>query len=238
MLVLAIDTSSAEGSVALLEAAADGTASDAAPRLLGERLLSGARYAESLLPVIADLLAASQRGKQELSLLVVASGPGSFTGLRVAIATAKGLAEVLQTPVVAVSVLEAVSAAVGEGRAIAALDAHRNEIFYGEYTLRANQPGERHHESIAAIAAFAEALAAQPAHAPVITPDENVAAALSGQGIAAQQVARPLARDYARIGLVHFAHGRAANAATLDANYLRRSDAEVFVAPKLGIPVR
>jgi hypothetical protein len=53
--------------------------------------------------------------------------------------------------------------------------------------------------------------------------------------IPAQLLRHPEAADYARIGLLHFRSGLTSDTATLDANYLRCSDAELFSAPKLGI---
>src|SRR5216110_2464124 len=76
--------------------------------------------------------------KQQIDAFAVASGPGSFTGLRVGLAAIKALAEVLAKPIAAVSLLEAVAMAGGvEGDVIAALDAGRKEIYAGEYEVHA-----------------------------------------------------------------------------------------------------
>ncbi len=67
---------------------------------------------------------------------MVASGPGSFTGLRVGLAAVKALAEVLQKPIVAVSVLEAVACSgSARGRVLALLDAGRGDVYAGDYEL-------------------------------------------------------------------------------------------------------
>jgi tRNA threonylcarbamoyladenosine biosynthesis protein TsaB len=237
VLILGIDTSGSQGTVALLEAPEPRKAG-ASPRTMGQITLAGGRYSELLLPAITELLR-KQGGapRDALSLIAVAIGPGSFTGLRVAVATVKGLAEVFATPVVAISVLEAVAAgAAASGRVLAVLDAHRNEVFFGEYIVSGEAPAQCLHESIAALDSIAASFAAQPEHPVIVTPDETVAVQLDERNIPAQLLGRPEAADYARIGLLHFRSGLRSDAATLDANYLRRSDAELFSAPKLGIP--
>jgi len=235
VLILSMDTSGSQGTVALLGAPEQNQAHDSL-RTLGQITLSGGRCSELLLPSITELLKEQGAPKDALSLITLAIGPGSFTGLRVAVATVKALAEIFATPVVAVSVLEAVAAAAAtSGRVLAVLDAHRSEVFFGEYIVGANAPAQCLHESLSTFAAFAGALAA-PAERPAIaTPDEIVATRLGEMNIPAQLLRRPEAADYARIGLLHFHSGLTSDTATLDANYLRCSDAELFSAPKLGI---
>ena len=170
MLILGIDTSGKQGSVALLQAP------DEAPggplRIVELAPLAGGHYSEQLVPAIAGLLERHGLEKRSLSLLAVASGPGSFTGLRVAIATVKGLAEALAIPVVPVSVLEAILLdSPAQGRAVAAIDAQRGEVFFAEFIA-----GQLR-EQIATVAAFIAALAAGPTPT-VFTPDEALAARL------------------------------------------------------------
>ncbi|MDR3765378.1 MAG: tRNA (adenosine(37)-N6)-threonylcarbamoyltransferase complex dimerization subunit type 1 TsaB [Acidobacteriota bacterium] len=235
MLILAMDTSAAEGSVALVRSGAAGASSE----VLGLRTLSGRHCAEMLLPAVAALIEESYATQGKPELIAVASGPGSFTGLRVAVATAKGLAEVWQTPVVAVSVLQAVAAAAkAEGRVLAVLDAHRNEVFYGEYEFSDQNPARQLQESIAPLTAFAEAQLASAERPLLVTCDAALAARLAECGLPSQLVKTPAAVEFAALGLLHFQNGERADLAALDANYLRRSDAELFSAPKLGIPVK
>ena len=73
--------------------------------------LAGGTYSAQLIPAISALLAEAALAKGAIDLLAVASGPGSFTGLRVALSTVKGLAEALGKPIVAVSQLAATAAA-------------------------------------------------------------------------------------------------------------------------------
>jgi tRNA threonylcarbamoyladenosine biosynthesis protein TsaB len=228
VLILGIDTSGRQGSVALLRAQGNQLlALDLAP-------ISGGQYSERLVPTIAELLVRHGFDRSSIGLLAVVSGPGSFTGLRIAIATVKGLAEAFATPVVAVSVLEALALAAGvEGRVVPALDAQRSEVFFGEYTVAPVGSALMTREGIASFSDFASLLTATPAK--VLTPDEGLAARLHGAGIDAELLARPSAEAFARIAHRKFLAGYRADAATLDANYLRRSDAEIFSAPKSGI---
>jgi tRNA threonylcarbamoyladenosine biosynthesis protein TsaB len=234
MLILGIDTSGRQGSVALLQAPPQG----GPLRTLELAPLSGGQYSELLVSSIAALLQRHGLEKRSLSLLAVASGPGSFTGLRVAIATVKGLAEAFAIPVVPVSVLEAILlASPAQGRAIAAIDAQRGEVFFAEHidSNPDSNPAPNLREEIAGFAAFASALAAGSPPPTVLTPDEALAARLRDAALEVVLVARPTAEDIARIAHRKFLAGVRADVATLDANYLRRSDAELFSAPKLGI---
>jgi tRNA threonylcarbamoyladenosine biosynthesis protein TsaB len=226
VLILGIDTSGRQGSVALLQEQGGELTQ------LGLSHLSGGQYSELLLSSIAALLDRQGLQKSSIGLIAVASGPGSFTGVRIAIATAKGLAEAFSIPVVAVSVLEAIADASGaEGRVIAVIDAQRSETFWGEYNPSFVS------EALATFAdftaRFASALDAAPAK--IFTPDAALAARLREAHVDASVLAISSAEDFARIAYRKFLAGVRADVATLDANYLRRSDAEIFVAPKPGL---
>jgi hypothetical protein len=81
-------------------------------------------------------------------------------------------------------------------------------------------------------------LASSDPPARVFTPDDSLAARLCQAAVDAQLLPRPSAEAFARIAHRKFLAGVRADVATLDANYLRRSDAEIFSAPKLGIAPR
>src|SRR5690606_16284442 len=99
MRLLAIDTSSRVGSIALLDG------SD-----VSERFIATPReQAELVLPLVDDLLGARGIGLKDLDALVLGRGPGSFTGLRIAASVVQGLAFAAERPVVAVSSLEALA---------------------------------------------------------------------------------------------------------------------------------
>ena len=99
--------------------------------------LEGGTFSAQLVPQIAALLAKHGFSKTDIGGFAVVSGPGSFTGVRVGLAAIKALAEVLEKPIAAVSLLEAVAVSGGSsGRVTAVLDAGRGEVYAGEYEVR------------------------------------------------------------------------------------------------------
>ena len=225
MLILAIDTSWKHGSLAL--ARGDGRSFE----LLETASLTGGAFSSELVPQIAAALARRNLRKQEIDGFAAVSGPGSFTGLRVGLAAIKGLAEVLKKPIAIVSVLESLAIASGvNGRVFAALDAQRGEVFLGEYNVQLEtlQGTSLREESLLTREAF---LAALPTGATVVTPDASIAALALPAGATLLQIERPGAEAIARIGLRKILAGQTVAADALDANYVRRSDAEIFSKP-------
>ena len=96
-LILAIDTCGPEGSVAL------GRFAGRDLEILGQIELAGRTYSATLVAAVAELLRTAGTEIRALGGIVVVSGPGSFTGVRVGLAAVKGLAEGTELPVVAVS---------------------------------------------------------------------------------------------------------------------------------------
>jgi tRNA threonylcarbamoyladenosine biosynthesis protein TsaB len=127
VLLLALDSAEAACSVALWDL--DRPEGEA---LLGHRALAPARgQADRLIELIDDLLAVAGVPYGALALLAVNHGPGSFTGLRSAVAAGRGLALATGLPVLAIGSLEALAAAVpaGAGVLLAALDARRGQVY-------------------------------------------------------------------------------------------------------------
>jgi len=123
MLVLGLETAGEQGSVGLVRD----------DELLGEQTFSAAlRHGEVLLCAIDTTLKMSQVGREDLELIAVSLGPGSFTGLRIGIATAKGLARALGIPLVGVSAFEAYAhlAAFWEGSVWVLLPDRRDRVYY------------------------------------------------------------------------------------------------------------
>jgi tRNA threonylcarbamoyladenosine biosynthesis protein TsaB len=126
MKVLGIETSTLTGSVALLNDA----------ELIGELSTSvSLQHSERLMPAIDTLFKSAGLLPSEIDLIAVSHGPGSFTGLRIGIAAAQGLALSLQKPMVGVSSLEALAfnAATFRGLIVPVLNAYRSEVFRGFY---------------------------------------------------------------------------------------------------------
>lgn len=219
MIILGIDTSGKSGGIALWR---DGALLDAAP-------IAGGTFSAQLIPQVAALLANHKLKKEELGGFAVASGPGSFTGLRVGLAAVKGLAEILGQPIAIVSVLEALAlGAPAEGKVMAALDAQRREIFLGEYEVSAGRAQCVREELLPEAEVVAQLRGAGRPAPAVVTCDAAVATLLRETGIACGTVARPGAAEVARIGAQKLARGESVTVEQLDANYLRRSDAEIF----------
>jgi tRNA threonylcarbamoyladenosine biosynthesis protein TsaB len=222
VLTLGIDTSGKQGGIALLR---DGQELDSAA-------IAGGTFSAQLIPQVAELLSRHKLKKEDVSGFAVASGPGSFTGLRVGLAAVKGLAEILGKPIATVSMLEALAlAARREGKVVSALDAQRQEIFFGEYEVAAEGAKTLREELLAQPDLIAHLRGDSKLAAPVVTSDESVALLLRGAGIACATVPRPGAADIARIGAQKLARGESVTVEQLDANYIRRSDAEIFAKP-------
>lgn len=130
MNILAVDTAGKTAGVALLQD----------ERLLYEVYLdAGLTHSETLLPMIDTCLKACRLTPAQIDLYAVNAGPGSFTGLRIGLATVKGLAFVRNTPCAPVSTLEALAAAhTGEGTVLCALDARRAQVYSAAFDLAAH----------------------------------------------------------------------------------------------------
>jgi tRNA threonylcarbamoyladenosine biosynthesis protein TsaB len=125
-IVLALDTSSAVGGVALARGA----------EILGEETWhAGGRQTVQILPAAVRLCERAGLALADVSLVVVATGPGSFTGLRVGVSLAKGVASALGIPLVGVPTLDVVASQFRDvGRDVVALvDAGRGQVYAAAY---------------------------------------------------------------------------------------------------------
>jgi tRNA threonylcarbamoyladenosine biosynthesis protein TsaB len=221
MLILAVDTSGKHGSIALARCETD------ALQILELVRLEGGTFSAQLVPQIAELLSRHNLSKSDIDAFAVASGPGSFTGLRVGLAAIKALAEVLHKPIAAVSLLEVIAFDLhpaGSGNRVFALDAGRSEAYVGEYEFVAELPIC----TSESLLPFDE-LAERASQSPVYTPDENVITALASRGAGSQvfRVPRPDAVSVARLGHPKILAGQTVSPEQLDASYIRRADAEI-----------
>jgi tRNA threonylcarbamoyladenosine biosynthesis protein TsaB len=191
--------------------------------LLAQKELAGRTYSATLVAAVEELLAAHAIHVGDIGCIVVVNGPGSFTGVRVGLSAAKGLAEGAGIPVVAVSRLEVLTRKAGSEAA--ALDAHRRELF-----LRI--AGHELRELLAG----ADDLARVNLVSPIAVCDDPAAALLEQAlpGIARVVVAAPTATDALRVAAPAICARQFADVALLDGHYLRRSDAEIFGSPIVG----
>ncbi|OGP70286.1 MAG: tRNA (adenosine(37)-N6)-threonylcarbamoyltransferase complex dimerization subunit type 1 TsaB [Deltaproteobacteria bacterium RBG_13_60_28] len=133
LVLLALDTATEKGSLALAEN----------DRLLGEYFLhSPGTYLQRLLPTLDELLRATGRSLKGVGAIAVSQGPGNFTGLRIGLATAKGLAWALSCPLVPVPTLEALAAPFPyQPHPVAVLmDAKREEVYLGLFNCQGELP--------------------------------------------------------------------------------------------------
>ena len=180
MTVLALDTASPRPAVALWS---DG-------RLFEEPLPDDRRASEDLLPAVQRVLARAGRILRECDRIAVCAGPGSFTGLRVGLATAWGFGRAAGLPVEGVSTLAAIAEAArapGRLRVVSALDAGRGEVVAERFDLS----GERARSMAAPALLPADALAAFAGEDPVAATG-RIAAALAAAVARAPREAAPL----------------------------------------------
>jgi tRNA threonylcarbamoyladenosine biosynthesis protein TsaB len=226
MLSLAIDTSTPAGSIAVLrQERVLGMLGVAAEETYSSRLFRHVRY----------LLDELRLGLDRFDLFTVAAGPGSFTGLRIGLAAAKGWAESFSKPVVGVSVLEAVAAQATAPTGLLApvVDARRGQVFGAIYERRGSELIRRREEWVLTpeeCITKIEELAAGDTIA-LVSPTPEV---IQGHwersklaGAPVELVSPLLAAAIGRLGYRRAASGEAGDAIGLDANYVRRSDAEV-----------
>jgi tRNA threonylcarbamoyladenosine biosynthesis protein TsaB len=214
MRVLLIHTAGGEGSVALAD-------TEAAPVVVATEVLAGRSSSERLVPTVRRLMEARGWRLGELAAVVVVVGPGSFTGVRVGLSAAKGLSEAGGVGLIAISRLALLAANVdGAGGPVhAALDAGRGEFYYGEYV-----GGRCLREALMS----GEDVVVAVAGGIVVACEAKVADGLEGLGLRVRMVEEPSAGDALTLALGRIEARDFDDAATLDANYLRRSDAEIF----------
>ena len=106
---------------------------------------SGLTHSQTLLPMVEHLLQGCSLTPADLDLIAVAAGPGSFTGLRIGVATAKGLAWAAQRPCAGCSTLESMAwnLAGFSGQVCAAMDARRHQIYNARFQVDGQCPRRR-----------------------------------------------------------------------------------------------
>ena len=211
-MLLGIDTCGARGTVALGRVVAGGV------EIAGQVELAGGEFAARIVAVIGELLAAEGLAVKDLAGIVAVEGPGTFTGIRIGLSTAKALAEATGVPIVTVSRLRLLAELAGTG--CAALDAHRGQVFLGVYGETATEvlvtAGEFQGMQVPGAVAFCE---------------EGVAQLLETVAEAdLVRTAAPTAADALRLGLGRWEKKEFADVAELDGYYLRGADAKTQVA--------
>lgn len=220
MLILALDTTTRTGSCALC------TASGGTSRAVREEGSDAARPPAARLP--ADLMTLLEHAGVTLDAVdafAVATGPGSFTGLRIGIATMQGLAFATGKPLVGVSALDALATRAGGGRVVTLVDAWRGEVYGACY-----QDGA---ETAAPIVARPEALVEQWGGRDAcfigdgaVTYRDLILAAGTGHTIAAEPTPL-LAATIAQLAGEELRRGVAPVPHAIRPLYVRRTDVEI-----------
>ena len=227
MKLLAVESATLSGGAAILDG----------DRVLGEITLNIAiTHSERLLAAVDRLLADCGLAPADLEGLAVSVGPGSFTGLRVGLATVKGLAMALDLPIAPVPTLDALAARLpfADAPVCPILDARKNEVYLSLYRWR----GDRMYREWDYLALSPELAAAELAvavlTAPVILLGDGIEACrpwLGGQGdgIRVAPVAQrlPAAATVAELGHALLVAGGGVGAEALVPLYLRPSEAEL-----------
>jgi len=217
LLLLALDTATEKGSLALAEN----------DRLLGEYFLhSPGAYLQRLLPSLDELLRATGRSLKDVGAIAVSQGPGNFTGLRIGLATAKGLAWALSCPLAPVPTLEALAAPFPyQPHPVAVLmDAKREEVYLGLFNCQGELPQPLTEPQRLPVAALPSRL--QP---PLLLtgPGLNAYGDLLGKHLppeiswASPEMRHPRAGTIARLGRLRLQQGLTAPPQQLTPTYLR-----------------
>jgi tRNA threonylcarbamoyladenosine biosynthesis protein TsaB len=220
-LVLALEPATAALSVALLRG----------PDLIAEISASAGPAAATLLPAVDTLLGGAGVALRDLEAFAVSIGPGSFTSLRVGIATLKGLAFEGGLPVAPVSTLAALARVAGptDRLVVPMLDARRGEVYAAAYAAGSEWEGVLP-EGVYTPEALCEQL-----RPPCVLVGEGAAlcgdaiADALGEGVAVlpPPEGNARARHVGALGVEQLARGSWVHAAQLAPHYLRRAEAEV-----------
>ena len=232
MILLALDTCDARGSLALLRD--DVLLCTIVHKDAGD-------YSSWVLPTAQEALAAAGLQMPQVELYAVASGPGSFTGVRIALTTVKAWSEAYGKGIAAVSRLEALaSEATGRAELVAAfVDAHREQVYGGVYRRQGEALLPVESDMVGAPADFIDWVDQRSERARVdwisLDPEKLTAhpawRARAEAGETVQASPNVLAPAIGRIGRLRALQGRLTDALALDAEYIRRPDAEVNWKP-------
>jgi tRNA threonylcarbamoyladenosine biosynthesis protein TsaB len=127
--ILALETSTELCSAALWQ---DG-------KVDAREVVAGQRNSELLLPMVEALLTANHLAARDLDGIAFGSGPGAFTGVRIACGVAQGIAFGIDVPVAAIGTLMALAEAAGAPRVVCCLDARMGEVYHAAYEKRGNE---------------------------------------------------------------------------------------------------
>ncbi|HHW09488.1 MAG TPA: tRNA (adenosine(37)-N6)-threonylcarbamoyltransferase complex dimerization subunit type 1 TsaB [Firmicutes bacterium] len=241
MRLLALDTSTSTGGAALWE---NGHIQD-------EILLEvAATHSERLLPAVASLMSAAGWEGSSLAAIAVAVGPGSFTGLRIGVTTAKALAYGWSLPLIGVSTLEAMAWQIAGRSGIVApiINARRERVYAAAYDVSAcpaalpktllapiNQRADRFFQSLIDLALASRQSDGAPAGQPIIIIGEDISLFKEQIDKVLRERWQPLPAplhvlrpgSVASLGAKRFAQGEQHDLFSLTPHYVRKAEAEI-----------
>lgn len=181
--------------------------------LVGEYTIHNKKtHSQTLLPMIHDMLEVAEVSVNELDAIAVAAGPGSFTGLRIGAATAKGLGQALDIPLVAVPTLEGLAYNLAGADALVCpiMDARRDQAYYGIYDVSGELPEAIVEQDAASIETVMQR---------VRETDRDVIFVGDGVPVFEKRLAAELVEGY-RLGADSVRYQRASSIAALGRHYL------------------
>ena len=217
MKILAVDTSSAICSVALLDD----------DKLIDEiNLDNGRTHSENLMPLVDEIIRKNDLAVNDIEFIACCVGPGSFTGIRIGVSSIKAIAEVLKVKLAQVTSLETLAANVeNEETIVSLIDARNNQVYCGifdkEYNLKEEALADDINEAINHIKQY---------NGVVITGNgiqvhkELLEKELINVKFAEEN--RQLAKNVGKIGYKKLKENAVENADTIIPIYLRKSQAE------------
>ena len=224
MLILAFETSAKAASVALLDG----------EKLLGESYQNtGLTHSQTLMSMAEDLIKSCGYTPQQIQAVAVAAGPGSFTGVRIGVAAAKGFAWGAQLPCCGVSTLEAMALNLGvyKGFVLPVMDARRNQVYTATFYADKGKLTRKTRDRAISLAQLQEEI--KNLSEPVfLVGDGSILCYNTLKEAVPCLICPPEHRMHQRaagVGLAAsamLAAGEACDAGTLTPNYLRLSQAE------------
>ena len=224
MLILAFETSAKAASVALLEN----------NKLLGESYQNtGLTHSQTLMVMAEDLLKQCGKTVNDITAVAVAEGPGSFTGVRIGVAAAKGFAWGRQLPCYGVSTLEAMAESLGvyEGYVCPVMDARRAQVYNALFYVNRGEIQRQAEDRAIALADLAQEL--KGLEGPVYLVGDGaelthrtLAAEIPGLILPPEHRKHQRATGVAILAAKKMEAGEAGDGAALQPNYLRLSQAE------------
>ena len=224
MHILAFETSAKAGSVALLE---DG-------KLLAESYQNtGLTHSQTIMPMAESLMKSCGLTTADLGAVAVAAGPGSFTGVRIGVAAAKGLAWGAQIPCYGVSTLEAMAknAGISDGLVVPVMDARRNQVYNAVFAAHGGVLTRVQEDRAISLEELGQEL--QNAKLPIFLVGDGsmlcyntLQEALPGLVLPPEHLMHQRAAGVALVAREKILRGEAGNAGELTPNYLRLSQAE------------